>query len=98
MTPATVGGIVERLLEAGGTFIRNGSGAMMIAYVAADRLVGYYEPYMHAWDCMAGYCLVKEAGGWCLPFPTEGDQLTKGAPVLAAGPGAIDDLKVVAGL
>ena len=98
VTPAFVGAMVERLLTAGGNFIRNGSGAMMLAYVAAGRLVGYYEPYMHAWDCMAGFCLVREAGGWFHPFPTEGDALTRGAPVLAAAPGAIADLKTVAGL
>lgn len=98
VTPATVGKIVENLLEAGGTFIRNGSGALMLAYVAAGRLVGYYEPYMHAWDCMAGFCLVSEAGGYVYPFPTDGDKITKGAPVFAAAPGAIDDLMKIAGL
>ncbi len=98
VTPALVGRIVERLLDAGGNFVRNGSGALMLAYVAAGRLVGYYEPYMHAWDCMAGYCLVKEAGGWYYPFPTDGEGLTKGAPVLAAAPGAIEDLRKIAAL
>lgn len=98
VTPQVVAKIVEDLLEAGGTFIRNGSGALMIAYVAAGRLVGYYEPYMHAWDCMAGFCLVKEAGGYVHPFPTEGEQLTKGNKVFVAAPGAVDDLKKVAKL
>jgi len=98
VTPALVGQIVEQLLAAGGNFVRNGSGALMLAYVAAGRLVGYYEPYMHAWDCMAGFCLVKEAGGWFHPFPTEGEKLTKGAPVIAAAPGAIDDLRRIAGV
>lgn len=98
VTPAFVGKMVENLLEAGGNFIRNGSGALMLAYVAAGRLVGYYEPYMHAWDCMAGYCLVKEAGGWYHPFPTQGQKLIKGAPVLATAPGATEDLRRIASL
>ncbi len=98
VTPAAVASIVEKLLEAGGNFIRNGSGALMLAYVAAGRLVGYYEPYMHAWDCMAGYCLVKEAGGWHYPFPVKGDGLSRGAPVLAAASGAVEDLRMIAGL
>jgi myo-inositol-1(or 4)-monophosphatase len=98
VTPAFVAKMVEDLLSAGGNFIRNGSGALMLAYVAAGRLVGYYEPYMHAWDCLAGYCLVREAGGWFHPFPTEGEQLTKGSRVLAAAPGAIDDLRKIAGI
>ncbi|PSH61465.1 inositol monophosphatase [Phyllobacterium brassicacearum] len=98
VSPATVASIIEKLLDAGGSFIRNGSGALMLAYVAAGRLVGYYEPYMHAWDCMAGYCLVKEAGGWHHPFPVTGDGLTKGSPVLAAATGAVSDLRQIAGL
>lgn len=98
VTPERVAGIISDLLHAGGNFVRNGSGALMLAYVAAGRLVGYYEPYMHAWDCLAGYCLVKEAGGWYHPFPTEGEKLTRGAPVIAAGPGARSDLARLAGL
>ncbi len=98
VSPAFVANMVQQILEAEGNFIRNGSGALMLAYVAAGRLVGYYEPYMHAWDCLAGYCLVKEAGGWYHPFPTEGERLTKGSVVLAAGPGAIDDLRRIAGV
>ncbi|MGN7294311.1 inositol monophosphatase family protein [Rhizobium sp. SAFR-030] len=97
-SPEAVGRIVTDLLSRGGNFIRLGSGALMLAYVAAGRLVGYFEPHMHAWDCLAGYCLVKEAGGWYLPFPTEGERLTKGAPVLAAGPGGMGDLKEIAGV
>ncbi|WP_439617858.1 inositol monophosphatase family protein [Shinella sp.] len=98
VTPERVGNIVSQLLHAGGNFVRNGSGALMLAYVAAGRLVGYYEPYMHAWDCLAGYCLVKEAGGWYHPFPTQGEGLTKGAPVVAAGLGARAELEKLAGL
>ncbi len=98
VTPASVGKMVEDLLENGGNFVRLGSGALMLAYVAAGRLAGYYEPHMHAWDCLGGYCLVREAGGWFLPFPVEDGNLTRGAPVLAAGPGAIDDLRRIAGV
>lgn len=98
VAPEFVAGMVSQLLQAGGNFVRNGSGALMLAYVAAGRLVGYFEPYMHAWDCLAGYCLVKEAGGWYHPFPTEGELLTKGAPVIAGGPGARADLEKLAGI
>jgi myo-inositol-1(or 4)-monophosphatase len=98
VTPERVGEIFTGLLRMGGNPIRNGSGALMLAYVAAGKLVGYYEPYMHAWDCMAGYCLIQEAGGSVLPFPAVGESLRKGAPVLAAGPGARDDLWKLAGI
>jgi myo-inositol-1(or 4)-monophosphatase len=92
VTPELVGSIITDLLARGGSFIRNGSGALMLAYVAAGRLVGYYEPYMRAWDCMAGFCLVKEAGGRFMPFPAEGDALLSGHPVLAGNVSAYDEL------
>ena len=63
----------------------------------AGRLAGYYEPYMHAWDCFAGYCLVTEAGGWRLPFPTADGALSRGSIVIAAAPGATDELRRLAG-
>lgn len=97
VSPDRVGEIVASLLAIGGNFIRNGSGALMLAYVAAGRLVGYYEPYMHAWDCLAGYCLLKEAGGSHLPFPTQGEGLQKGAPVLASNPTAFQELLAISG-
>jgi hypothetical protein len=69
--------------------------ALMLAYVAAGRLVGYYEPHMRAWDCMAGYCLVKEAGGTHLPFPAEGEALLQGYPVLASNRTVYADLLAI---
>ncbi len=44
VTPQLVAKVVENLLEAGGTLIRNGSGADDCLCPAAGRLVGYYEP------------------------------------------------------
>lgn len=98
VTPQRVGEIVAAITAVGGNFFRNGSGAMMLAYVAAGRLVGYYEPYMHAWDCLAGYCLVSEAGGWVHPFNTDSENLLRGGPVLAVAPGAKEDLLRIAQL
>ncbi|WLH81029.1 MULTISPECIES: inositol monophosphatase family protein [unclassified Pseudomonas] len=73
------------LLNGGGMFIRNGSGALMIAYVAAGRLVGYYETHINSWDCAAGLVLVSEAGGRCSDF-LRGDGLLGGNPLLVASP------------
>ena len=81
----------DRLLDAGGMFYRNGSGALMIAYVAAGRLVGYFEPHINAWDCMAAILLVEEAGGWVAPFCADGD-LARGDAIIAAAPNARDTL------
>ncbi|HVJ40920.1 MAG TPA: inositol monophosphatase [Dongiaceae bacterium] len=82
---------IRGLLEAGGMFIRNGSGALMLAEVACGRLAGYYEPHINAWDCLAGLCLIREAGGWTADYP--GSQaLLAGAPVLAAAPQLREEL------
>lgn len=51
------------LLDEGGMFLRNASGALSLAYVAAGRLLGYVEEHMNAWDCLAGQLIVEEAGG-----------------------------------
>lgn len=75
---------LTRVLEDGGMFIRNGSGALMIAYVAAGRLIGYFEPHINSWDCLAGVVLVLEAGGIANPF-FENNGLMKGNPILVAG-------------
>jgi myo-inositol-1(or 4)-monophosphatase len=89
--PEIITGFLNALLHQGGMFIRNGSGALMLAYVAAGRLVGYYEPHMNAWDCLAGLCLIREAGGQVENFLERGD-LATGARVIGAAPGAWDGL------
>ncbi|HEX8591997.1 MAG TPA: inositol monophosphatase family protein [Pseudomonas sp.] len=76
---------ITQLLEQGGTFIRNGSGALMVAYVAAGRLIGYYETHINSWDCLAGLVLVKEAGGLRSDF-LRNEGLTRGNPLLVASP------------
>lgn len=89
--PEAITGFLNALLHEGGMFIRNGSGALMLAYVAAGRLVAYYEPHMNAWDCLAGLCLIREAGGVTEDF-LAGRALTEGGRVIGAAPGAWDGL------
>lgn len=93
--PERVGALISGLLAMGGNYIRTGSGAQMLAMVAAGRLAGFFEPSMHAWDCLAGYCLVAEAGGRYLPFPVAGEAILGDGQVLAAGPGAYEALSVL---
>lgn len=90
--PREILGILDRLLTAGGMFQRNGSGALMLAYVAAGRYLGYYEPHINSWDCLAGIALVDEAGGWTNDF-LAGDGLTEGNPIAAAAPGVTDAIR-----
>lgn len=86
-----VSGVIEQLLDEGGMFVRNGSGALMLAYVAAGRLVGYWEPHMNAWDCYAGFLLVEEAGGW-FSDPSNWVRMIDGGAVVAGCPGVKADL------
>jgi myo-inositol-1(or 4)-monophosphatase len=55
--------LVDEIIDAGGVFYRNASGALSLAYVASGKLLGYVEEHMNAWDCLAGQLLVAEAGG-----------------------------------
>ena len=89
---AEIAGIIERLHDAGGAYIRLGSAALTLAYVAVGRLVGYYEPRLHAWDCVAGLLIVEEAGGVVNTFPLEGGALSLG-PALAASPATSAELQ-----
>lgn len=86
VAPADVLEPLERLLEAGGMFQRNGSGALMLAYVAAGRFLGYFEPHINAWDALAGLLLASEAGAWTNDF-LAGNALHEGNAVYACAPG-----------
>ena len=88
---------LDGLLNAGGMFVRNGSGALMLAYVAAGRLIGYFEPHINAWDCLAGLILVKEAGGWTNHF-LEGNGLLEGNVILVSASGLETELQELAGV
>jgi myo-inositol-1(or 4)-monophosphatase len=84
-----------RLMHAKGMYHRSGSGALSLAYVAAGRLIGYFEPHMNSWDFAASALIVKEAGGVindCLPNDAA---LIKGSLVLAAAPGVFPALSDV---
>ena len=88
-------GPLTRLMNANGMYHRSGSGALSLAYVAAGRLIGYFEPHMNSWDFAASVLIIKEAGGVindCLPNE---EALIKGSLVLAAAPGVYDELNRV---
>lgn len=82
---------LSSLLEAGGMFVRTGSGALMMAHAAAGRLIGYYEPHINSWDCLAGIVLMREAGGHSNHF-FAGEGLLEGNPILVAPEGLYSQL------
>lgn len=89
--PEHCAAVIRELMAAGGMFYRNGSGAIMLASVAAGRLGGYYEPHMNAWDCVAALLMIREAGGRVAPFPGDGS----GGLVIATQPRVWDGLQSV---
>jgi len=92
VSPDDTLGPLTRLVHRKGMYHRSGSGALSLAYVAAGRLIGYFEPHMNSWDFAASALIIKEAGGVindCLPNE---EALIKGGLVLAAAPGVFDEL------
>ncbi|MDZ3822168.1 MAG: inositol monophosphatase family protein [Pseudoxanthomonas sp.] len=78
------------LVEAGAEDVRRtGSAALDLAYVAAGRCDGYFEPGLKPWDLAAGQLLVREAGGHCTDF-TGGDGFMHNGHVVAGNIKVVD--------
>lgn len=95
--PDELADIMRRLLSAGGTYQRTGSGALNLAYVAAGQHIGYVESYIHAWDCLAALCLIQEAGGRVSNFLAD-HGVTGAGPLVAGAPEVFDALTDVLGV
>jgi myo-inositol-1(or 4)-monophosphatase len=89
--------LVERVLATGATFMRAGSGALGLAYVADGRTHGYCELHINSWDTLAGLLMVREAGGWTNDF-LGSNGLARGNAVLACAPGLRDALVAATGV
>ena len=83
--------VLRDIMNAGGIYYRCGSGALMLCYVAAGRLIGYCEPHMYAWDCIAALHMIEEAGGVVGPFDMQ-QMLEQGGRVVTACPGVYPQL------
>ncbi len=62
---------------------RAGSAALDLAYVAAGRFDGFWEPKLSPWDVAAGLLLVEEAGGRTSDFEGGTARLITGDEVVA---------------
>ncbi|WP_421694297.1 inositol monophosphatase family protein [Aestuariivirga sp.] len=86
-----------RLLESGGMFFRDGSGALGLCYVAAGRLVGFFEPLIKSWDAMGAIAVCEGAGAKVSDFLSH-DGLFKGNSLIAATPAAYAEIeRIVSG-
>ena len=65
-------------------FRRTGSAALDLCYTAANRVDGYFEMGIKAWDIAAGELIVREAGGLVCDFNGDHHYLTQGHVVAAA--------------
>ena len=83
--------LLTALLNADGLFRRSGSGALDLAYVSAGRLIGFVEPHMNAWDCIAALLLIEEAGGQYEAYDMD-TMLAKGGRVITACAGVYDEI------
>ena len=84
----------SRLLDQGGMFYRDGSGALTLCYVAAGRLLGYLEPHINSWDCLGAIAVIRAAGLQTSDFLAN-DGLRKGNPLIAGHPAVYDALEAV---
>lgn len=87
--------LLGALLPQGGLFRRSGSGALDLAYVAAGRLIGFTEPHMNAWDCLAALLMIEEAGGRVESFDMQ-TMLDEGGQVVAACEGVYEQVSTMA--
>jgi len=85
---------IGALLQQGGMFMRSDSGALMCAWSAAGRLIGYYEPCMQPQASLPGIVLMQEAGGQT-NYDHQPLQLTQGKPLLLATPAVYPSLNAL---
>lgn len=88
---------IRSLLEAKCEYLRLGSGALAMAYVADGRFDGYWERHINSWDVAAGLALVTAAGGWTSDFFAR-DGLMNGNEILAATPALAGELAQLVGM
>lgn len=87
--------LVREILVNDGMYFRSASGALMLAYVASGRLLGYVEDHMNSWDCFAALLMIEEAGGRHLPLDAP-RALEEGTMMVAGGPRVYAELKRIA--
>lgn len=73
---------------------RMGAAALDLAYVAAGRYEGFWEPALSPWDIAAGIVIMREAGGYITAFDGGEVSLDSG-DVLAANDRLHGELKTL---
>jgi myo-inositol-1(or 4)-monophosphatase len=97
LRPEQVVPVLDRLLHAGGMFVRNGSGALGLCDVACGRLLGYVEAHINSWDCLGGIAVCRSAGARVNDYLAD-NALLRGGPIVAGSPQLFDQLVGVLGV
>lgn len=71
---------------------RYGSAALDLAYVAAGRYEGYWEPSLKSWDMAAGLVIVREAGGAICDLKG-GEEMLESGTILATNQALLSPLR-----
>lgn len=96
VSPEQVVPVLDRLLRAGGMFVRGGSGALGLCNVACGRLLGYVEAHINSWDCLGAVAVLRAAGCTVNDF-LQGDALFVGNKIVAGPPAVYEALSAVLG-
>jgi myo-inositol-1(or 4)-monophosphatase len=96
LRPEQVVPVLDRLLRAGGMFVRSGSGALGLCDVACGRLIGYVEAHINSWDCLGAVAVCTSAGARVSDYLSN-DGLLQGGPIVAGSPQVYDQLVAVLG-
>jgi myo-inositol-1(or 4)-monophosphatase len=96
LRPEQVVPVLDRLLHAGGMFVRSGSGALGLCDVACGRLIGYVEAHINSWDCLGGIAVCRSAGAQVNDYLSD-NALLRGGRIVAGAPGVFDQLVALLG-
>ena len=86
-----------KVLHLGIPIRRLGSAAIDLAYTAAGRFDGFFEPRLAPWDCAAGILLIEEAKGKVSHWNRQPFDLFANQPLLATNGLIHDELAQILG-
>lgn len=81
--------LLKKLLPHTMDLRRQGSAALDICYVAANRNVLFFECILSPWDYAAASCILREAGGVLMTMDGEPADLNVKTSIMAGAPAAI---------
>lgn len=83
--------VMNNLIQDCADFRRTGSAALDLCYLAANRVDGFFEIGLKAWDIAAGELIVREAGGIVTDF-LGGHQYLNAGHLVAASPRVLKEI------